>query len=255
MKDIITFYERANSLLAAQFSETLASGEKSNFQKMIASLVAPCYDLNTVELQLYNERWLATAVGVQLDRLGEILGLPRAPGQSDADYRELLYYQARINSSTGTPEELIAALKFLTSASHVEYFELPSAFFQMYTNGLPENFSVPPDEIVSAIFAMSPAGVQYSPITWYYAEDPVFVFSGDPIVENFYVAPNPADLTEINPFHVSPDGIADDPFAINRGQVDINPEGGGFAESDFVVAGAGSLAEVLYVNGGIAPPL
>lgn len=241
------------ALLAAQFQESLSDGGRTNFQKFLAAMVQPCYDINTVELELYNERWLATSVGVQLDKIGIILGLARQPGQSDADYREQLYFQVFINKSTGTPEEVIFALKFLTKANRIIYFEPYPAFYQMQTDGLPANFSLPPDEIVTAIQAMNPAGVQYTPITWYYLLDKGFGFSGDPIVQDFYVAPNPADLTQINPFHVSPDGIADDQFQINKGQTQLNPNFGGFAEDSFVAPNQGRFAEVLVLNGQTPP--
>ena len=253
MYSIENFYERTIALLASQFAESLDNGQKTNFQKFLAAMVQPCYDINTVELELYNERWLATAFGVQLDELGVILGLERLPDQGDQDYREQLYFQVFINKSTATPEEAIFTLKFLTKATQVHYWEPYPAFYQMWTNGLPENFSIPPDEIVSAIQSINPAGVQWTPITWYYLTDKGFGFSGDPIVEDFYVAPNPLDLSQINPFHVSPDGIADDQVQINRGQTEINPNFGGFAEDGFVAPNQGRLAEVLSLNGAISP--
>ena len=254
MYSITDFYERTIALLAAQFQESLANGGRTNFQKFLAAMVSECYDINTVELQLYNQRWLATAYGVQLDLLGVILGLARQPNQTDQAYRELLYFQVFINKSTATPEEAIFTLKFLTKANKIHYFEPYPAFYQMQTDGLPENFSIPPDEIVTAIQSISPAGVQYVPITWYYLLDKGFGFTGDPIVEDFYVAPDPNDLTVIEPFHVSSDGIADDQFEINRGQTEINPNFGGFAEDGYEAPDAGRLAEVLVLNGDVPPP-
>ena len=254
MYDIQNFYERTIALLASQFQISLADGAKTNLQKFLAAMVTPCYDINDVELELYNERWLATAEGVQLDKIGLILGLARTPGQSDSDYREALYFQVFINRSTGTPEEAIATLKFLTKANNIKYLEPHPAFYQMRTDGLPENFSIPPDEIVSAIEAISPAGVQYVPITAFMGNIPPFVFSSDPIVEDFYVAPNPADLSQINPFHVSTDGINDLQFQINKGLVISSGTGGGFAEDGFAAPNPGHLAEVLVLNGGTPPP-
>jgi len=251
MKDIITFYERSNTLLASQFREGSDSGDRTNFQKVIASLVAPFYDINSTELQLYNDRFLATAVGLQLDKIGLILGLPRRLDaitdmlQSDEDYREALYFQVFINKSNGTPEDAISTLKFLTKGTVIQFLDSFPAFYQMFTNGLPENFSIPPNEIVQAISELSPAGVQYVPITWNYNYDFLFEFSSDPIVEDFYVAPNPADITQLNPFHVSTDGIDDRQFQINRGQVISNDDQGSFAEANYEVEGAGELCEVL----------
>lgn len=249
MYDIENYYERMKALLASQFQASLPDGTKTNLQKFIYAIAQQLQTINTVELQLFNQRWLSTAVGVQLDGIGSILGLARLPGQSDSDYREALQFQVFINRSTGTPEEAIATLKFLTKATRIKYWEGYPAFYQMFTNGLIENFSVPPDDVVTAIHSISPIGVQYVPITCSFGAVPTFVFTGDPIVEGFYVAPNPADLSQINPFHVSTDGIDDLQFQINRGQVLTDPDGGWFAEDNFEVEGAGFFCEVLVING------
>lgn len=260
MYDIQNFYERTVALLASQFQETLPSGSKTNIQKLIAALTTPFYDINDTLLQLQNLRWLSTAQGIQLDELGVILGLARTPDQPDDDkvlpdgkivtgYRTSLKFQIFINRSTGTPEEMIFALKFLTSANKVEYWEPHPAFYQMFSDGRLENFALPPEEIADAIYTISPAGVQYCPITCSFGVTPSFVFSGDPIVEPFYVAPNPSDFSEIHPLDVSPDGIAADPLDINRGQTLTNPNGGWFAETNYDVPGAGHLCEVLIPNG------
>jgi hypothetical protein len=253
MYDIQNFYERTIALLASQFQEGRRDGSKTNFQKFLAAMVTPCYDVNNTEVQLNALRWLATAQGVQLDQIGTILGLARLPDQSDGQYREALYFQTFINASTATPEEAIRTLKFLTKATNIKYLEPHPAFYQMRTDGLPENFSIPPDQIVVAISSISPAGVQYVPITCFFGNVPPFVFSSDPLVEDFYVAPDPDDLTVINPFHVSPDGIASDQFAINKGLTVSTGTGGGFAEDGYPVPGAGHLAEVLVLNGDIPP--
>lgn len=255
MYSITNFYERTIALLASQFQKSLSNGDRTNLQKFLAAMVSECYDINDVELQLSDLRYLATAQGIQLDGIGEILGLLRQVDQTDADYREALYFQVFINKSTATPEEAIATLKFLTKATHIDYFEPYPAFYQMSTDGLVENFSIPPDEIVTAIQNISPAGVQYVPITCTFGSIPPFQFTGDPIVEDFYVSPDPDDFSSEAAFHVSPDGIADDQFQINRGQIDSDGDEGGFAEDDYEVETAGLFSEVLVLNGGIPPVL
>ena len=68
--------------------------------------------------QSYEEgRALATAVGVQLDLMGTIVGLARVPGQSDDVYRQLLYAKIGENVSDGEPESVLAFWKVLTGAS------------------------------------------------------------------------------------------------------------------------------------------
>lgn len=252
MYDIENFYERTIALLAAQFQESLPDGSRTNFQKMLAAIVSEFYSINDAELELYSNRWLSNAEGVQLDGLGEILGLERIPGQSDADYRQALYFQIFINRSTGTPEDIIATLKFLTNANIIQYFEIYPAFFQLRTDGDPSTWTATPQQIIDTIHSVSPASVQYAPVTAHYDSGPPFVFASDPIVEDFYVAPNPFDFEEIHPFHVSSDGILDQQLQVNRGQVE-QTEGRGFAEDNFAMPDAGHLAEVLSNNGNIPP--
>ena len=193
-------------------------------------------------------RYLNTAQGVQLDGLGQILGLERTPGESDASYREALQFQIFVNQSHGTPEEVIKILKFLTDATKVWYSEVYPAAYQMATNGL--IFPPNPSDLVAAIQNVSPAGVHFLALTATYNTNP-FVFSGDPFDEQFFVAPNPADPTELHPLQVDP-GTGPVDFFIQRGET-TNPDfGGGFAEAigenptiSVDTTGAGQLAEAI----------
>ena len=99
-------------------------------------------EIDDVDQTLKFDRSIETSVGVQLDGLGQILGLARLPDEGDEDYREKLKFQIFINKSNGTPEEVIAVLKFLTKATKIRYHEYYPAAFQMDTDGV--TFSVPP---------------------------------------------------------------------------------------------------------------
>ena len=93
---------------------------------------------------------------------------------------------------------MIAVLKFLTKANKVRYHEYYPAAFQMDTDGT--TFSVPPEQLVSAIQSVSPAAVQYTPITATYGVPLPFVFSGDPVIELLDVSPfesDPFDLRNL----------------------------------------------------------
>lgn len=253
MYDIQNFYERAKALLAAQFQDEGLNGQRSNFQKFLSAMVTPCYDINDVEIQLYYDRALNSAEGVQLDGLGQILGIARTEGQSDAQYRERLYFQVFLNNSTGTPEESIRTLQFLTKAPYVDYFEKPFAAYTLFTDGEIQNFVLPVLEIPLLMTEISPAGVANVPILASFGITPVFGFATDPIVENFYVAPNALNLAQLNPFHVSDDGIDDLQFQVNRGNFNDNPFVAGFGEDGYPNLYAGHLVEVLQINGNIAP--
>jgi len=63
--------EKGIARLAYQF------GNSIKFQEFLEAFLQQLQDLQISELQLLNERYLDTAVGVQLDGIGEIVGLPR----------------------------------------------------------------------------------------------------------------------------------------------------------------------------------
>lgn len=163
MVQISNVFERTLALLVAQFRDQKPDGTLTNFQKLIKILCEEKQVIQDVLWQLKTERSLSSAIGQQLDGIGEILGLPRNEGETDEDYRESLQFQVFINSSSGTPEQILTAIKFLTKADIVRIFEPFPAFFQLETNGL--NFPTPPNDLNDAIFNMSPAGVNYAPIT------------------------------------------------------------------------------------------
>ena len=241
--------QRAIALLAGQFQQSLLDGEYSRFQRLIQALVTQFQEIDNVNQELKFNRSIDTSEGVQLDGLGQILGLARLPDESDDAYREKLKFQIFINKSNGTPEEVIAILKFLTKASKVRYHEYYPAAFQMDTDGM--TFSIPPEELVSAIQSVSPAAIQYTPITATYGVPLPFVFSQDPII----------DLLDVSPFESNPFDFRNlqvevtDLLAVNAGDV-INPAFGGcFAEFGVPldITAAGQMAEVIMFNGS-APP-
>lgn len=149
--------------MAGQFQQSLVDGEYSRFQRFIRAFVTSMQEIDNVDQNLKFQRSLETSIGTQLDGLGEILGLARLPNESDEDYRERLKFQIFINKANGTPEEVITVLKFLTKANKIRYHEYYPAAFQMSTDGLV--FPNPPEQLVTAIQSVSPAGVQYTPIT------------------------------------------------------------------------------------------
>ena len=252
MVDIPNYYERAIALLASQFQIKMPDGSRTNFQKMLYAIITQIQSIQTQENLLIEMRSLDTAQGAQLDGLGQIIGLARVPGQSDASYRQALQFQVFVNQSSGTPEQVIQILKFLTQANTIFYDEFYPAAYLMTTDGLifPDN----PSDIVGVIQASSPAGVEFLGVTAIYDTVP-FVFSNDPFNEQFYVAPNIADSFELHPLQVD-GGSGPENFFINRGETTDPDFGGGFSEAilliypnyDYDNVGAGQLAEFIQGN-------
>jgi hypothetical protein len=249
MVDITNYYERMVALLAAQFQDNFQVGSQTNFQKWLQGFAGGAQDIQTQLNALQYDRTLYTAVGVNLDGIGLIVGIERAPDQSDDDYREAILFQIEANRSSGTPEDLIRALKFFTKANKVDYFDQFPAGYIMATDGFV--FPVPPSDLVTAMQSLSPAGVGLDVILAInigQAEPIVpFAFAGDPEVSLLYVSPTPFAPTSLitdtsNPLQVDAGALAD-PLI-----------GGWFAEygsPNFDTTGAGQFVEALQVNGNL----
>lgn len=63
---------------------------KTKVEGVVEALVQPLQDIEDVLLQLKTERWIDSAIGIQLDKIGEIVGIEREYEQGDEDYRLLI---------------------------------------------------------------------------------------------------------------------------------------------------------------------
>lgn len=249
MVQITNQFQRALALLASQFRDQKPDGELTNFQKLIKVLVTPFQQLEDVKWQLKTQRWLSTSIGAQLDEIGVILGLPRQINESDEDYRERLQFQIFINTSSGTPEEVMAILAFLTQATHVNYHDIGIAAFQLETNGL--KFPNPPNDLNDGIFRASPAGVNYAPIVATYNVPISFELGGDLTDQLLAVNPNANDYSQQNSLQM--ETYPGNPVLyVSAGAVESNGPLGGLDELDFPLDTAGQLSELIQ-KGGNAP--
>lgn len=247
MVQLTNQFQRALALLASQFRDQKSNGELTNFQKLLKVLIEPAQRLEDTKWQLKTERWLSTSVGVQLDEIGAILGLPREINESDSDYRERLQFQIFINTSSGTPEEVMAVLAFLTEATHTNYHDIGIAAFQLETDGL--KFPNAPNDLNDGIFQVSPAGVNYAPIVATYNVPISFELGGDLTNQPLYVNANVADPSELRELEVEPYNAI---LYVAAGAVESNGPDGGLDELDFPLETAGQLSELIQ-KGGNAP--
>ena len=248
MVKINNHFERAISLLANQFRALKSDNSLTNLQKVIQALITLAQGLEDVNWELKTERWLDVAIGQQLDEIGIILGLPRNPGESDQDYRERLRFQIYINTSSGTPENIISMLSFLTKGDRIWFHDLFPAAFQLETNGTV--FPDPWNDLNEAIFDASPAGVNYAPIIATRGVEIPFELAGDYALEPLGVVPDEDEPNEIHNLQVEP--YAALLYVQNGTLQDTGPEGG-LDELGFPLSYAGQLSELIQ-KGGNAPP-
>lgn len=116
--------------------------------------------------QLKNERSIDTAIGVQLDKVGEIVGESRQ-GRDDETYRQYIRFRVFINISKGRPHDLIYATKFSTQADDVQYMEIYPAFAVLFSDGYAATKSTP-----QLLQDVSPAAISDVPLVVSFGEEP-----------------------------------------------------------------------------------
>ena len=128
---------------------------------------------------LYEDRWIISAFGETLNKLGEMVGVPRN-GRTDEEYRLAILSEITLQYSSGSIDDIIATAKTITGAGKIRYFENPPAGFMLnivdITNGDTQNWDV----VRSSIDGVRPAGVEFWIVVTYDDEES-FSFLEDPI--------------------------------------------------------------------------
>jgi len=88
-----------------------------NMEGIAASYGQQFQEIEDMLWDLYMYRWISTAFGEQLDKIGEILGEKRA-GKTDANYKIALYSRAYLIRSNATIEDLLFAMTNSYSADY-----------------------------------------------------------------------------------------------------------------------------------------
>lgn len=143
---------------------------------LITSFVSGYQEIEDVLKDLRDKRSIDSAEGVQLDRLGKMIGAFRIPGQSDAEY--LIAIKARIihNLNEGTPEEVIEALRFFTTALRVWYLDVYPASVELFTT-VPVPITVR-ESVRAALKSFLPAGVRLDKFGDYNVSNPLILDGG-----------------------------------------------------------------------------
>lgn len=107
---------------------------KEKVEGTVEAIVTPLQEIEDVLLALKMERWIDSAIGVQLDKIGRIVGATRDVGQNDEDFRLVVKAQIIMNLNQGTPEEIIAAAKFFIGAAFIWYLEVYPAAVDIFSS-------------------------------------------------------------------------------------------------------------------------
>jgi hypothetical protein len=137
----------------------------TNIDAIVKAFAQQSQDLEDAAFQVIENTLVATAVGVQLDELGEIVGVERG-GKSDADYRVRIGAQIILNSSSGTIEELLALATALGATTDTVITEVQPAKIEVAVNVPISNG----EEVGIVMSQAKPAGVGFW-FTWYESAD------------------------------------------------------------------------------------
>lgn len=153
---------------------TAQFGNSPRLESVVRALYAPMNMSQEALRQLLEERWLDTAVGAQLDGIGEIVGQSReiddtvfvpffgfvgqpnimgfgqarlrrqeepAVGGStrllDAEYRKVLYWKIAVNNGHGTAPEIARALSFIFDAADIRIRDIGNAKIIIWVSRIP----------------------------------------------------------------------------------------------------------------------
>ena len=96
--------------------------DKARFTRVVDIFVRPLQELEDVFWDLYANRRLSNATGVNLDVIGKIVKEARA-GLSDNDYRAVLRVKGRVLRSLGTADDLIEITQLMLQSTAFTYAE------------------------------------------------------------------------------------------------------------------------------------
>lgn len=91
--------------------------DQPGIEAMVRALAAQAQEIETAIIDLLLDRTVETAIGVHLDRIGDIVGETRDGETDDEIYRRRVRARIYANRSSGTAEELIRIVHVLQTTN------------------------------------------------------------------------------------------------------------------------------------------
>ena len=104
-----------------------------NLQAVVQALLDECEALTDVNEQLLTLRYLDTATGVQLDGIGDIVGVDRPLDYDDDQYLFLIKVKILTNSTDMMSPNMIDLMAFVFSEADSIYYELTTNLSPRFT--------------------------------------------------------------------------------------------------------------------------
>ncbi len=112
--------------------------DKAVVQGLLESYLENVQVVEDLHQQLLDERSVFTAIGVQLDNIGTIVGEPRK-GRLDEPYREAILNRIAINASDSTPEKIMEIMITVSGATTANLTDHSPASFHLFINAFVNN--------------------------------------------------------------------------------------------------------------------
>lgn len=125
---------RGLSRLPYQFTDSL------NLRHLIEIHLKEIQEIEYACQDVLRQKDIEYATGVQLDGIGELVGVTRSHNQSDLNFRKTIKLKIMVNSSEGTYPEVYEILKFALETNNVEIIpEYPAGFLFIADVPIPQN--------------------------------------------------------------------------------------------------------------------
>lgn len=126
---------------------------KDNIENTLRSYLEQVQETQGAYEEMLDERDVLTAVGVQLDHIGNLVGEDRKLREDDA-YRTAIFIRIAVNTNNGTLPDLHAIIKLLTGAEEVRIAEhFPASVYVYLYKGMDLTTA---EELINLVL---PAGV------------------------------------------------------------------------------------------------
>ena len=189
VEDIDNHQEVADSRLPSQYASApgvypnkWGADQISGWEGTIYSLVGPAQTLEDIMEQVLTERSLSASEGVNLDKIGEIVGVDRQ-GDSDGDYKDKIVGKIAENNSDGTARDLIEITTILLGDELVRVIiaeDFPAKIrIYVFVNGTDHN----PVGLLESLQRAKAAGVGLPSLVR--GSETYFGFSSDPSASGF----------------------------------------------------------------------
>lgn len=156
--------------------------DKPNIEALISVKAQHIQELENAFYQIKDRLNISTQIGIQLDRIGDIVGQPRNGITNDALYRLFLNAKVGQNSSNGDAEKIISVWNMLSESTQTQLIEnFPAEISLMSNNQIDPSIILFAYALIQKVVS---AGVKVVVLGYYDPEGP-FAFEGnDPLGVN-----------------------------------------------------------------------